>query len=114
LEVCESKGEERRQLGGFSSEDWTPKMDIEAFALILFEIIVGRPSTREISVPRDIPKFVSKIIETGLWLKSENKFSFNDIFKILKWNKFRIEDGVDSAEVSAFVSLVESAEHPEK
>jgi hypothetical protein len=64
--------------------------------------------------PRDIPGFVSQIIETSLWLKSGNKFSFKDIFGILTWNEFRIEDGVDSAEVSAFVSLIESAEHPEK
>jgi hypothetical protein len=89
-------------------------VDIEAFASILFEIIVGRPSRGEISVPRAIPGFVSKLIEAALQLKSEDKCSFNDIFEILKWNDFRIEDGVDSAEVSAFLSLTESAECPEK
>jgi hypothetical protein len=77
-------------------------------------MIVGRPSRGEISVPRDIPRFFSEIIERNLWLKSGNKFSFKDIFEILKRHEFRIEDGVDSAEVSAFVNWVESAEHPEK
>jgi hypothetical protein len=33
---------------------------------------------------------------------------------ILKENEFQIEDDVDSAEVSAFVSWVESAEQPAK
>jgi hypothetical protein len=96
--------------GGFSGEGWTPEMDIEAFASILFDIIVGWPATGEVSVPTGIPAFVSKIIETGLWLKSGAKCSFSDIFEILKQNEFRIECDVDSAEVSAFVSWVESAE----
>jgi hypothetical protein len=43
-------------------------------------------------------------------LKSEAKYSFQDIFETLKANEFRIEDDVDSAEVSAFVSWVASAE----
>jgi hypothetical protein len=36
------------------------------------------------------------------------------ILDILQWNNFSIEDGVDSAEVSAFVSWVELAEQPDK
>jgi hypothetical protein len=68
LEVGESEneGEEGAQLGGFSREGWTPESDIEAFVSILFEIVVGRPSTGEVSVPTGIPAFVSKIIETEL------------------------------------------------
>jgi exonuclease V gamma subunit len=54
------------------------------------------------------------IIESGLFPISERRFSFNDILEILKMNKFQIEDGVDSAEVSAFVNWVESAEYPNK
>jgi hypothetical protein len=34
--------------------------------------------------------------------------------QILENNMFQIEDNADSAEVSAFVSWVESAEEPEK
>jgi hypothetical protein len=45
---------------------------------------------------------------------SEIGDSFNTILEILKQNDFRIEDGVDSVDVSAFVSWVESAEDPDK
>jgi hypothetical protein len=112
LEVGESEGEEGTQLGGFSGEGWTMKKDIQAFASILFEIVVGRPVKGETSVPSHLPAFVSRLIETGLWLKSEIEWSFHDIFEILKKNNFQIEDDVDSAEVWTFVSWVESTEQP--
>jgi hypothetical protein len=37
-------------------------------------------------------------------------YLFSTILKILKQNDFEIEDGVDSAEVSAFVDWVESTD----
>jgi hypothetical protein len=70
----------------------------------------GRPSQGEVSIPTGIPDFVSRIIKSGLSPISGTNYSFNDILKILKENDFRIEYGVDSAEVSRFVSWVESAE----
>jgi hypothetical protein len=82
--------------------------------LILFEIVVGEPATGEVSIPTSVPDFVSRIIKMGLYHISRTRSSFKDIFEILKRNNFRIEDGVDSAEVSAFVNWVESAEYPEK
>jgi serine/threonine protein kinase len=100
------------QLGSFLRKGWTQRTDIYAFASILFEIVVGRPAKGEASVPTSIPSFVSKIIETGLW--SERQFSFHDILELLKENDFQIEDGVDSAEVFAFVNRIESAEQPAK
>jgi hypothetical protein len=54
------------------------------------------------------------MIKSGLSPMSRTSFSFNTILDILKQNDFKIEDGVDSAEVSAFVSWVESAEYPDK
>jgi serine/threonine protein kinase len=116
LEVGESESEgqseERTQLGGFSEQRWTPQTDIYGFASILFEIVVGRPANGEGSVPTNIPSFVSRIIKTGLW--SKKRCSFADVLEILKENNFQIEDGVDSAEVFAFISWVESAEQEEK
>jgi hypothetical protein len=38
----------------------------------------------------------------------------NSILKILERDNFKIEDGVDSAEVSAFVSWIESAEQSDQ
>jgi serine/threonine protein kinase len=113
-EVGESQGEEGTQLGGFSREGWTPQKDIQAFASILFEIVVGRPARGEIFIPTNIPAFVSNIIKSGLYYTSETRYSFGGIFQILKNNEFAIEDGVDSADVSAFVNWIESSEQPEK
>jgi hypothetical protein len=110
----ESETEEGMQLGGISGEEWRSNRDIQAFALILFEIVVGRSATGVASIPSSIPDFVAKIIKLGLYRTSVKSYSFNDIFKILKQNNFRIEDGVDSEEVSAFVSWVESADHPDQ
>jgi hypothetical protein len=108
--AMEGESEGGTQLGMFSEEGWTRKRDIEAFASIVFEIMVDRPRRSETSIPPDIPSFVSEMIERSFSLKFKAKYSFQDIFETLQANEFRIEDDVDSAEVSAFVSWVESAE----
>jgi serine/threonine protein kinase len=114
FENSESEDEEVTQLGGFSKERWIPEKDLEAFATILFEIVFGRPLTGEVSVPSNIPSFVSQMIESGLDMTSEKPDLFNNILKVLKQNDFQIDDEVDSSEVSAFVSWVESAEQLDK
>jgi hypothetical protein len=116
LEVDESKteNEEGTQLVGFSRKGWTPERDIQAFASILFEVMFGRLPQDEASIPTGIPAFVSRIIESGLFPLSARRYSLNTILEILKQNDFAIEDGVDSAEVSSFVSWVEHAEWPDK
>jgi hypothetical protein len=112
LDVGERK--ERTRLGGFSGQRWTPEKDVQAFASILSEVLFGGPPKSEASIPTGIPNFVSEIIESALDSTSKTRFSFNAIFEILKQNDFRIENDVDSAEASAFVNSVESAEPPEK
>jgi hypothetical protein len=116
LEVVESESETKEgiQLGGISGEEWRLERDIQAFALILFEIVVGGLATGEASIPSSIPDFVAEIIKLGLHRTSVKRYSFNDIFKLLKQNSFQIEDGVDLEEVSTFVSWIESADHPDK
>jgi hypothetical protein len=54
--------------------------------------------------------FVSRIIEDGRSLESACRLSFAEIVAQLKANRFEIMAGVDSDEVSAFVSRVESLE----
>jgi hypothetical protein len=116
LEVIESESEpeEGMQLGGISKEEWRLERDIQAFALILFEIVVGESATGAASIATRIPDFVAEIITLGLYRTSCKRYSFNDIFEILKENNFRIEDGFNSKKVSAFVRWVESADHPDK
>jgi hypothetical protein len=113
LKDGESVNEGGAQLRGFSGEKWTSERDIQAFASILFELVFGVPAQGEETIPTGISNFVSGIIESGLSAMSGRDYSFNTILKTLKQNDFRIEDGVDSAEVSAFVSWVESVEYPD-
>jgi hypothetical protein len=68
----------------------------------------------ETSIPTGIPNFVSTMIKSGLSPISGTDYSLNTILDILKQNHFQIEVGVDSADVSAFVSWVESEEYPDK
>jgi hypothetical protein len=115
-----------RRDGGFSGkgEGWSPRADVSAFAMLLFEIVAGHPwpsplpprqpraakaeAEGEVILPPDVPGFVSEIIEEGLWPIAERELSFIDIFATLKANAFRIVAGVDSDEVSAFVRRIES------
>jgi serine/threonine protein kinase len=102
--------EDGTQFEVFSAGGWTPERDIQAFASILSELVVGDPATSEISISTGIPDFVSRIIDSRPFLTSRTRYSLNTVLEILKENDFRIEGGVDSAEVSRFVSWVESAE----
>jgi hypothetical protein len=56
----------------FSNEGWNPATDVPGFASLLFQIIVGRPASDEVSVPADLPMFVSHLIEAGLSGESKN------------------------------------------
>jgi hypothetical protein len=114
-----------RRDGGFSGageaeregELWSPQADVSAFAMLLFEIVAGcpwpEPSVAQADwlrlLPPDVPGFVSEIIDGGLGRSAGRELSFIGIFETLEANAFRIVTGVDSAEVSAFVSRVESA-----
>jgi serine/threonine protein kinase len=60
---------ENLTVGGFSEEDWTPTIDIHAFAEILSVIAVGA-SDGQSERNSDIATFVSEIIERGLFADS--------------------------------------------
>jgi hypothetical protein len=92
------------------NEDLTPKSDVHAFTLILFEVLFGKCSTCEVFIHSEIPEFLFNIIGAGLWCESEINSSFAKIFEILNWNDFQIVEGVNSSEVSDFISWIESAE----
>jgi hypothetical protein len=108
-----------RRDGGFSGEWWSPWADVSAFAMLLFEIVTGRPSpsplpsaaeaSEEVILPRGVPGFVSEIIEGRLRTMAGEGLSFIAIVETLKENGFGIVAGVDSDEVSAFDSRVELA-----
>jgi serine/threonine protein kinase len=98
----------------FSGEGWALTADVSAFASLLFEIAVGRPAiplsgaVSDRPFPAAVPVFVSQMIEDVRSPKSKCGLSFVDIVAELKENHFEIMAGVDSDEVSAFVSRIES------
>jgi serine/threonine protein kinase len=100
----------------FSGEEWAPTADVSAFASILFEIAVGAPAAPPIGAvggppfPASVPAFVSRMVKDGRSPESASRLSFAEIVECLKENRFEIMAGVDSDEVSAFVSRVESSE----
>jgi serine/threonine protein kinase len=97
------------EVGGFSGENWRPSADVKAFAELLSRILID-DSAEKPGCSLSIPAFVLNIIERGQSLDSEAKLSFADIFETLKGEKFRILEGVDSNEVSNFVSWIEFSE----
>jgi hypothetical protein len=101
------------QNGDFSSETWSPKVDVEAFFLILIEILVGhsansveRASNDEIDV-LGIPVFLSKLIRDEMGCYFRTSHSCLDIFHILKLNHFQITEDVDTEEVLLYVNDIE-------
>jgi hypothetical protein len=97
------------EAGGFLGEGWGPAAHVRAFAELLSSVVHG-DSAKENGSSLSLPGFVVEIIERGQSLDSNAKLSFVDIFEILKVNDFGILEGVDSKEVSSFVSLIELSE----
>jgi serine/threonine protein kinase len=84
----------------FSGEEWAPTAEVSAFASLLLEIgAVGA-----------VPAFVPRLIEDVRLPKSRGSLSFVEIVARLKANRFKIMAGVDSDEVSEFISCIESSE----
>jgi hypothetical protein len=83
-------------------------VDIRAFLSLLFDIIVGHPDsgTSERIVRSKAPGFVFDIIDANL-SDCPSRCSLNYILSILKANNFQMMDGVDSADVLAFVCWAE-------
>jgi hypothetical protein len=104
-----SNSEAMTEVGGFSGESWRPVADVRAFAELVSRIIIG-DSAEKGGSSLSVPGFVLDMIERGEFLDSNAKLSFVDIFETLKNNDFRILDGVDSTEVSSFVSWIEFTE----
>jgi serine/threonine protein kinase len=109
----ESENEEATQLVGFSGKEWTGARDIEAFVSILSELMFGGPAHGEVSIPTRTAIFSFEMFKSR-FSRISGSSSFNTILEILKHYDFKIYDDVDSAEVSKFVSWVESAELPNK
>jgi hypothetical protein len=51
--------------GTFQEKKGAWVRDVQVFALIFFEVMVGGPPRDEMSIPTGIPDFVAKIIKVG-------------------------------------------------
>jgi hypothetical protein len=97
------------EVGGLSEESWRPEADVRGFAELVSKIVIGG-SSEESRTSQSIPTFVLKMIEQGQSSDSKATVSFVEIFETLQSEEFRILDGVDSNEVSTFVSWIELSE----
>jgi serine/threonine protein kinase len=103
--------------------DYSNKIDIFAFALITYEILLGtavfaglegKPaqicklvtSGARASIPWRIPGFMRKLIQSCWDQKPALRPSFDEIFSILKANEYKIEDNVDSKQVEDYVTCI--------
>jgi serine/threonine protein kinase len=101
---------------------YTNSIDVFAFALIFYEILVGEAvfpaklTALQIAnrlqkgvraaIPGSIPQFVRQLIEAGWAQGPETRPSFREIFEVLEENNFAITDGVDTDAVRAYVQWV--------
>jgi serine/threonine protein kinase len=97
------------EVGGFSGENWRPDADIRGFAELLSKIVIG-DSSEESRTSQSCPAFVLKMIEQGQSSDSPAIVSFVEILETLRNEQFRILEGVDSNEVSNFVSWIKLSE----
>jgi hypothetical protein len=97
------------EVGGFSGEGWRPTADVRTFAELLSRIVIDK-SAEEHGCALSLPAFVLNIIENGQSFNSNAKLSFVEPFETLENNDFQILEGVDSTEVSNFVSWIEFSE----
>jgi hypothetical protein len=112
-EIEENERDDNFGVRGFSSVERWRKSDIEGFASVLIETLVGHPATQsDVSngqsiFPTDVPLFVLEMISANQSAEQGITESFNDILDVLKKSHFEILSGVDSAEVLRFVTWVE-------
>jgi serine/threonine protein kinase len=99
IELAIDESENVRRRDGFG-ESLTWQVDIDAFRSLVLEIMVDE----------EVPYFVSKMIEAIGSRDYKTINSMKCIVDILKENDFKIENGVDSAEVWEFVKWVENCE----
>jgi serine/threonine protein kinase len=99
IELKIDESESVRRWDGFN-ESLTWQVDIDAFRSLVLEIMGDE----------EVPYFVSKMIEAIGSRDYKTINSMKCISDILKQNDFKIENGIDSAEVWEFVKWVEKCD----
>jgi hypothetical protein len=95
---------------GFSNEKWSPQADIDVYVSLLFDIVAGLPIGSEEEIPDGVTNLFYQIMYEVPKHKSRTEFFFQDILVLLRDQHFKILEGVDIANVWAFVNWVEAFE----
>jgi serine/threonine protein kinase len=106
----------------------SPKADVYSFSIILYELITNRSAfdtkTKAVlghakrvqsgmrpTIPSSVSPPMKSLLEGAWEHRPELRLSFAAIFSILSQIRFAIMDGVDSAEVYAFLEWVAGREY---
>jgi serine/threonine protein kinase len=108
----------------YDERDYTPAVDVDSFALILYELEVGEPAfppaiRRNVLIrkvvmgqrpplPADIGATIRKIIGRAWSISPTRRPLFDEIFPALESIEFKLSPGVDCVRVHEFMSLVGS------
>jgi serine/threonine protein kinase len=104
-----------------SEDEYTNKVDVFSFAMILYEMLVGKkafadslapdqvmmgiPQGKRGEIPDKVLPFTKSLIKR-CWAKEiDDRWSFQEILVELKQDQYEIVDAVDSDEVEKFVRL---------
>jgi serine/threonine protein kinase len=103
----------------FKEEQYTEKVDVFSFGVMLYEIVTGRriyptagdfPTLRERVtqgkmplIPSEVAPFVSNLISSCWSLEADERPTFGDILCRLQENKFEVFSTVDSEAIKDFV-----------
>jgi sterile alpha motif and leucine zipper-containing kinase AZK len=104
------------------NEDYTNKVDVYSFALVMYEVILGRPmfppdlgpmelaqrimNADMTEIPVWVSEFAQNVMKKGWSPQAAERPSFREIFKDMRTHKFEIIDGVDAVEVESYVDWV--------
>jgi serine/threonine protein kinase len=110
----------------YDAEDYNEKVDIYSFALMLYEVVVGRPvfprtltlaslkakvsNGERAEIPGGLEDIVADVIQEG-WSQDKNdRPSFADIYDKLRQNDFCVDrEGFNSMTVGLYIEWVEAA-----
>jgi serine/threonine protein kinase len=108
-------------------EDYTNKVDVYSFVLLMYEVIVERPvfppdlgqielaqrmmNADATEIPASVSEFAQNVMRRAWSPDPAERPSFRKIFKEMRANRFEIMNGVDTVEVESYVDWVRKCQN---